>query len=211
MKVQIREFFYISNLLSISRVLFAIPIAYYIRLNTPDGNVILLILCVIATATDFLDGYFSRRLNQVTDLGILLDPIADKISMAIILISLIIYRDFSIPLTIFLVYRDLLIVLVGSFTIKNQESPVMANFLGKINTCLLAFTAILYMANVKNEVFTFFLIASYLSIFISGFSYMKVGEELLFTDVRKRYIFRAGVVLLTIAVVYLTGSNYAFI
>ena len=211
MKVQAKEFFYLSNQLSIARILIAFPIAYYIQLNTPEGNIILLILSFIGALTDMLDGYFSRKFNQVTDLGIVLDPIADKIAMAIILGSLLYFREFSIPLTIFLIYRDLLIMGIGTLTVNKTETPAMANKYGKFNTCLIALTAILYMAGVTGSVYKGLVVACYISIFVSGFSYMKVAETLLFNEKKHKTYFRAGVVLLTAAVIYTTGLFYDFI
>jgi phosphatidylglycerophosphate synthase len=45
-------------------------------------------LCVFAAATDMLDGYLARKLNQVTEVGKIIDPLADKAAMAVVVIKL---------------------------------------------------------------------------------------------------------------------------
>lgn len=203
MKVQTREFFYIANLLSISRVILVLPVGYFIKINTPPGNIWLLGLTLVAIATDFLDGYLSRRLNQVTDLGKILDPIADKIAMAAVMILLIYYRGFPYQVVLLLLYRDAMILLIGAFTLSKTESPVMANFLGKLNTTLVSFAIVLYMLNITGEFFRIILYLSYASIIISGASYFSVGERLLFPRPPGKYYFRLGLGILTLTMLYL--------
>ena len=94
MQYKFKEFFYISNLLSLSRIVLVFPIVYLITLDSSEYNLLILGLIFIAALTDILDGYFSRKLNIVTDLGIVLDPIADKIAMAFILFALVVFQDF---------------------------------------------------------------------------------------------------------------------
>ena len=145
MQYKFKEFFYISNLLSLSRIIFIFPIVYLITLDTNEYNLLIVGLIFIAALTDILDGYVSRKLNIVTELGIVLDPIADKITMAVILIALVIFRDFHISLVILLMYRDLLIVIIGWFVVKKVEKPIMANMWGKINTILITVLGLLFL------------------------------------------------------------------
>jgi|GEM_PF-384243 len=203
MKINIREFLYLSNLLSLSRILLTIPICYLIQLNTPTGNVWLLIVALFTGFTDYLDGYFSRRYNQITDLGIVLDPIADKISMAGIMIYLILYRDFPISLTVLLIYRDILISIGGSLVIRKTGEPIMANMLGKVNTCLISAAGILNMAGVQNWIYYGFLIASYSSVFISAVIYYRMGEKILMEEgAGQRWFWRIALLSISAVVVY---------
>ncbi len=204
MKIKLKEFFYLANLLSIARIILIFPIVYLIKVNTPAGNIWLAFLAFIIILTDFLDGYFSRKFNQVTELGIVLDPIADKLSMAAILVAMIVYRNFPLSLVIFLIYRDVLIMVIGSIAIRKTSKPTMANFWGKLNTSVIAFTGFLFLINFNNIFFTFFLFASYLCLLISGVSYYLIGERLLFDKKIPKYLFRLVIFSLTIAVVYYT-------
>ena len=79
----------IPNWITFSRLL-GVPIILY-TLNTPTNQNlwICLIIFLIASATDFLDGYLARKLNQVTDLGKFLDPLVDKLLILAPLLALI--------------------------------------------------------------------------------------------------------------------------
>jgi phosphatidylserine synthase len=85
-----RELLQPANLLSLSRVALAPVVGYCLWLDTPIGTVIAALMLILAGVTDALDGYLARRLNQVTPLGIALDPIADKL-FAVILVGCLIF------------------------------------------------------------------------------------------------------------------------
>ncbi len=79
----------IANQLTIVRVV-AIPIYLLVLyINKDWSNVAATIIFIFAGISDFLDGYIARKYNMVTDLGKILDPIADKILVAAALIALI--------------------------------------------------------------------------------------------------------------------------
>ena len=79
----------IPNLLSISRIL-AVPIFIILMLEPdPARALAAAIVFLFASATDWLDGYLARKWGQVTKMGKLLDPIADKILVASALIILV--------------------------------------------------------------------------------------------------------------------------
>ena len=202
MQVKFKEFFYISNLISLSRIILMVPIVYLITLDTSEYNMLILGICVIAALTDILDGYVSRKLNMVTDLGIVLDPIADKIAMGFILLALVVFRGFHISLVILLMYRDLLIVLIGWLVVKKVDKPIMANVWGKINTSLITILVLLFILEFFNYFYTFILYACYLSILISGISYTRIAEKALFTSPTRKYIFRVSLFIVTVIVVF---------
>lgn len=204
MQIRPREFLYVSNLLSLSRLVIVIPIWYLIKVNTPAGNRWLFLLAVLGILSDILDGWYSRRYHQVTDLGKLLDPLADKVGMAVIMVGLILYRDFPLDLTIFLLYRDLMIVVVGWFAMRRSQQVVMANILGKLNTMILSVPIVLSMVGVTNAFYEWSLVAGYIIIPVSGYGYLLVGERMLFDRPAHRYLFRGAMLALTAAVVWLT-------
>lgn len=79
----------IPNMLSISRIV-AVPIFIVLMLDpTPVRALIAGIVFSVASATDWLDGYLARKWGQVTKIGKLLDPVADKILVASALIMLV--------------------------------------------------------------------------------------------------------------------------
>ena len=202
MQYQLKEFFYVSNLLTLSRIILVIPIVYLLSMDTNEYNTVIILLCIIAALTDFLDGYLSRRLKLVTELGIVLDPIADKIAMAAVLIALVYYRNFHISLMIYLVCRDFLILLIGWFVVRKVERPIMANKWGKLNTTLITILVLLFLLEFNNYFYTLVLYLCYLSILVSGISYARIGEKILFSSRIGKYLYRTALFLITILVVY---------
>ncbi len=204
MKIRFKEFFYLSNLLSLSRIILLIPFIYLVRLDSLIAHYFFIFISAIIIITDALDGYIARKMNQVTDLGIVLDPIADKIAMAIGMIVLIIYRDFPISLVVFLLYRDLMILLVGWLAMKKSNKPEMANIYGKLNTCVLAFTAFLSIIKIQNIVFDVFVYLSYGMILLSGLSYAIVGQKKLCNKIYEKIGYWIFVIILSSITVYYT-------
>jgi CDP-diacylglycerol--glycerol-3-phosphate 3-phosphatidyltransferase len=86
---------------------------------------------VAAAVSDGLDGYLARRRNQVTDLGIMLDPIADKVFAGVLVIMLIIFRDFPLWLAAAIIGRDLAILALGAVLLGKRHKPVSPNLTGK--------------------------------------------------------------------------------
>ena len=79
----------LPNVLTIFRI-FLVPFLVVVLLTKFEGKEILgVIIFLVAAATDVLDGYLARRRKQVTDLGKLLDPVADKLLISAALISLV--------------------------------------------------------------------------------------------------------------------------
>ena len=102
----------LPNLLTLSRIL-AVPLLVAL-LWEPGwlGSVIAFLLYSIAGITDYLDGYLARAQGTVSKLGIFLDPIADKIMIAAVLVMLIktgkIY-DWAIVAAIIIIVREIAI------------------------------------------------------------------------------------------------------
>ena len=71
------------NLLTFSRIFLAAII--FLLLMSPDGYLLALILFFLAGITDYFDGYLARKYNAVSQLGEILDPIADKILILFVL------------------------------------------------------------------------------------------------------------------------------
>ena len=79
----------IANALTISRIAAVPVIAGLLFFDTIPASIAAAVLFTLATITDYLDGYLARRMNLVSDLGKLLDPLADKLLIATVLVMLI--------------------------------------------------------------------------------------------------------------------------
>ena len=120
-----------ANLVSLLRVPLALVLGFLITL---PGNTALLAaaaVMIVAGITDALDGYLARKRGQITRLGIMLDPICDKIFAGLLVIFLILYRDFPIWLAATVIGRDLLILLGGLVLRGRQDISMPSNLTGK--------------------------------------------------------------------------------
>ena len=79
----------IPNRLTVGRLVLTVFFVGFLSSNTRWGDFTALLLFIIASLTDWLDGYLARRLNQITNFGKLMDPLADKVLVASALICLI--------------------------------------------------------------------------------------------------------------------------
>lgn len=99
----------------------------------------------IGALTDTLDGQLARRLHQVTEVGKIIDPIADKIGIAVILIYLAVTRgDFPTWFVLFAFARDIVIFVVGLYVKKKYNYIFMSNMLGKVTVTVMALTILVY-------------------------------------------------------------------
>ncbi|MFQ5452963.1 MAG: CDP-alcohol phosphatidyltransferase family protein [Candidatus Zixiibacteriota bacterium] len=129
----------IPNLISLSRILLIPFIAYSLAQGDSRSTLISVILVIIAGITDGLDGYLARRLNQVSQFGIALDPIVDKIFAGVLVILLIFYREFPLWLAGMIVGRDLLILIAGLFLLQGRKIVLPSNITGKYTFTVIAF------------------------------------------------------------------------
>src|SRR6188474_612894 len=85
----------LPNLLTLSRIL-AVPILVFLLWRpTPIDYAITFVLYCVVGITDYFDGYLARAHGQISRLGIFLDPIADKIMVAAVIIMLVSTRRMS--------------------------------------------------------------------------------------------------------------------
>jgi CDP-diacylglycerol--glycerol-3-phosphate 3-phosphatidyltransferase len=102
-------------------------------LNVPIEKILILLIFLIASFTDYLDGYYARKYNMITDFGKFLDPIADKLLVLTALIMLVEYGIIPGWIPIIVIAREL--VVSGIRMIAAGEGNVIAaSMLGKIKT-----------------------------------------------------------------------------
>ena len=137
-KIRVRHrIFTISNLISFSRAFVAIPIIYlHYQAGYPTLAVDLLIIYGIGS--DFLDGYLARKMDQISELGKVLDPMADKMCAFIVFSYTVFIGLIPVWFFVLLLVRDLLIA-SGAIYIKSKRSKIpMSVMAGKITINVLA-------------------------------------------------------------------------
>ena len=148
-----KYFIFIPNLLSIIRIVLVYPILYNIFL----GYIILsIIYFVIASVTDALDGFLARKMDWQTQLGKILDPVADKLLLSGTIF--ILWLNEYIPFYIFIIFisRDIAILIGAAIKMTLIESATpLPNFLGKFTTILqIVYIAFIYLKEIMNFEFS---------------------------------------------------------
>ena len=129
-----KYFIFIPNLLSIIRIGLIYPILNNIYLNNFELSIVFFVLAAI---TDAMDGFLARKMNWQTDLGAILDPIADKLLLSGTIF--ILWLNQYIPFYIFIIFigRDVAILLGAAIQMTlNELNTPMPNLLGKLTTSL---------------------------------------------------------------------------
>ncbi len=134
---------------------------------------------VIATLTDFFDGLLARSLNQVTDFGKILDPVADKICVVVASFALVIAGDVPIWFALLVLLRDFAILVGGSMIITKRRIVVQSTWAGKWTVTFIA--AYLVLATLRADsiaaVTHLFLYLSTVFLFISFAVYFRIFKK----------------------------------
>lgn len=124
----------IPNILSFLRLLM-VPVFLAVIIGGQDGYALLVL--VISSVTDFLDGQIARRFHQVSRLGQLLDPAADRLFIFAALIGLALRGVIPWWLFAAIVARDVLLLVLGIVSANFGYGPLPVHHLGKLATLCL--------------------------------------------------------------------------
>lgn len=126
--------FTIPNILSFIRLLL-VPVFLVLIVRGEDGFALLVL--VVSSVTDYLDGVLARGLNQVSRLGQLLDPAADRLFIFTALIGLAVRGVIPWWLVAVIVGRDVMLLVLGIILANHGHGPLPVHHLGKVSTfCL---------------------------------------------------------------------------
>ena len=145
----------IANQLTILRV-FLIPIFLFVLyvFDSPTGRLIATLIFVIASLTDWLDGYIARSRNLVTDFGKFMDPLADKLLVAAALIYFVEVGQLSAIIVIVIISREFIISGFRLVAVMNQK-VIAASIYGKIKTAVTMVMIIVLLLNINQPVVDF--------------------------------------------------------
>ncbi len=186
----------IPNQISLFRI-FLIPIFMFFMLidfnwgditllgaTIPVGHLVGAIIFIIASITDFIDGYYARKYNLVTNMGKFLDPLADKLLVSAALIILVEFGMARSWVVILIISREFAVTGLR-LILANEGEVVAANQLGKIKmwTQIVAISSLL-LGNIFFEMFhiPFDMIMLYVCLFFtvwSGWDYFYLNRKVL--------------------------------
>ena len=149
--------------------------------------IIVWVLFLIASLSDFIDGHLARKNNMVTDFGKVADAIADKVLVNGLLIILAYERIISIVIPVVIITRDIVVDSLKMLS-GNKGKVVAASILGKIKTvCMMSGLTLTLFYNLPFELIgipladLLLIVATVMSV-ISGCDYYYKSRKLLFSD-----------------------------
>jgi len=134
------------NLLTISRIVLGAII--FVLLIRPEGYFLAFILFFIAGATDYFDGYLARKYNSVSEIGEILDPIADKILIVFVLfgLSVNLMSYYIAFIGAIIITREIWVGALRELNArKGRSDATKVTFLAKIKTATQLFTICIYL------------------------------------------------------------------
>ena len=133
----LKGFWNIPNMLSLFRLLLvpALVLTYFLVPGT--NHIIALVIFVVATITDVFDGIIARSTNQITMIGTVLDPFADKLLKIATLVCFGVDGVLPIWLVVMLLFIDIAMIITGLCLLKKQIT-IPSNFVGKLGTVVMS-------------------------------------------------------------------------
>lgn len=126
---------WLPNALCVLRMLLAVPVAWFLYHERYD---ITFVVFFVAAVTDGLDGYIAKRFNWTSELGKILDPLADKLLLVTVFITLAIIGKVTPWLVTLVVLRD--VIIAAGATIYRRMAGSLANtgptWISKVNTVM---------------------------------------------------------------------------
>ncbi|MCM8711411.1 CDP-diacylglycerol--glycerol-3-phosphate 3-phosphatidyltransferase [Clostridium sp. SYSU_GA19001] len=168
----------IPNILTIFRLLL-IPAFVIVFKNSPSNNNLALstIVFLIAGFTDFLDGYIARKYNLVTKIGIVLDPLADKLMLMTVLTCLVIKSYIPLWILIVIACKEIFMIFCGVFLYK-KGTVIPSNKLGKLSTIFFYVSIVILVFNkTAGKFLLYFSVASALIALVNYTFVYKKGKK----------------------------------
>jgi cardiolipin synthase len=122
----------LPNLVTFLRILL-IPVFWWLIVDRDTTTLGIVVLSGVM-ATDWVDGLLARRTGQVSELGKVLDPVADRLAIAAGLVALVVRGAFPLWAAILILARDGAILVAGAFVLADRKVRIDVRWIGKIAT-----------------------------------------------------------------------------
>ena len=172
------------NFITIARIFLAPIILVFLIF----GNyLVCVLLFLLAGLTDYFDGYFARKYNAASELGEILDPIADKILVVFILIGLSVELDSQLMalLSSFIIAREIGVAALRDYSARNNLSErTKVTFLAKAKTSVQLLTIGLYLLALAIS-FNLLIVISDIFLLLATFITLYTGYQYILNVFRK--------------------------
>lgn len=173
----------VPNSLSLLRIAM-IPVLFLLILNfTPEIYSLLIFVYFFTLLLDFMDGFIARRFHQETELGKILDPLADKLLIFFLVIAFMITARFPVWLAVIIIIRDFCILLASLIVYRKSHSVNSSIIIGKVTfgglSILILFYVIDLNPSLNLEILKRFAIPLVFSFLLWSFGeYYKIYKEI---------------------------------
>lgn len=173
-----KEIFTIPNMLSLFRLLL-IPVYIAIYLTAKSQKDLFLAASILAVSclTDLVDGKIARHFDMISNVGKILDPLADKLTQFSLIICLVSrYKTLLYIVPLFVIKESFQLIAGGISIIKNGQMLKGAQLTGKISTTVLFISLIILvlMNNLSETAVTIITLIDYIVLFIAFADYILV-------------------------------------
>lgn len=124
----------IANIMTIFRVVLIFPAVLFVVWPISFHLVYALLLFILASYTDHLDGKIARKFGYITNFGKIMDPLADKLMVLSMFICFCFLNFCSFLPVALIVLREVLITIIRIFSLRNSKKVIPANNWGKLKT-----------------------------------------------------------------------------
>ncbi|MDF2586538.1 MAG: hypothetical protein K0S41_379 [Anaerocolumna sp.] len=172
-----KEILSIPNLLCYVRLmLIPVFVLFYIRADEPNEYLLSAWVVMLASLTDFFDGFIARKFQMVTELGKFLDPLADKLMQAALLFVLIVKIRWMFLLVSLFVIKEITMAVVGFVMFRKGKKLDGAMWFGKVSTTVLYVVMLILIAipTLKTSITNILMITCAVFLSLSFLLYMKV-------------------------------------
>lgn len=139
-----KEIFTIPNLLSLFRlVLIPVYVVIYINADTSADYFLAAAILAVSCLTDLVDGKIARHFNMISNLGKVLDPLADKATQFALIVCLTVKYPILLTMVVLFVVKESFQLIAGLLTLRNGKMLTGALITGKICTTVLFISLIL--------------------------------------------------------------------
>jgi len=131
----------LPNIISFFRLLL-IPIFVITYFNESIANnyIWAIGILMLSGLSDVVDGFIARKFNMVSDFGKILDPIADKLTQAVIVLSLVIKHLELLPMFAVLFFKELFTLFAAVYLFSNGTKAMSSTWFGKLSTVVIFIT-----------------------------------------------------------------------
>ncbi len=167
----------IPNALSLLRIVL-LPIFTVLYFN--DLLTWALLVLLLSGLTDLFDGVIARRCNQITEIGKLLDPVADKLTQITVLLCLVVRYTALVPLAVICLIKEVLQAIGGWILLSKNSTIRGSKWFGKISTFLFYAVMLLIVlwADMPPSVLTVLILLVAATMLFSFFKYLQLYFKL---------------------------------